>query len=118
MALSELRRALERANEIEITVTGRRSGREFSHPVWFVVEDGTLYLLPVSGSETEWYRNVLTTPTIVLAAEGAQGSAEASPLTDAAKVADVVERFRAKYGAREVENGYSKLDVAVEVPLD
>ena len=38
-------------------------------------------------------------------------------LTDARRVRDVVEKFRAKYGADEVEKYYSKLDVAVEVML-
>jgi hypothetical protein len=32
-------------------------------------------------------------------------------------VHDVVERFRAKYGSGEVKKYYSKLDVAVKVPL-
>ena len=29
-----------------ITVTGRKSGRVISNPVWFVLEDDKLYLLP------------------------------------------------------------------------
>jgi hypothetical protein len=32
-------------------------------------------------------------------------------------VRDVVEKFRQKYGAGEVSKYYSKLDVAVDVPL-
>jgi hypothetical protein len=48
---------LSRLNEITITVTGRKSGRPISIPVWFVLEDAKLYLLPVSGSDTEWYKN-------------------------------------------------------------
>jgi hypothetical protein len=32
-------------------------------------------------------------------------------------VNDVVEKFRAKYGADDVERYYPKHDVAVEVPL-
>jgi len=38
-------------------------------------------------------------------------------LTDPARVPDVVEKFRAKYGADEVAKYYQKFDVAVAVPL-
>jgi hypothetical protein len=50
---------LSTANEIDLTVKGRKSGQEISRPVWFVHEDDKLYLLPVQGSDTNWYRNVL-----------------------------------------------------------
>ena len=44
-------------NTIEITTTGRTSGREISHPVWFVRQGTKLYLLPtgdrtVTGTRT------------------------------------------------------------------
>jgi hypothetical protein len=38
---------LSRSREIIITVTGRKSGRAISIPVWFVWKAGKLYLLPV-----------------------------------------------------------------------
>jgi len=53
---------LSRDREITITVTGRKSGRTISLPIWFVWDDGKLYLLPVKGSDTQWYKNVLRTP--------------------------------------------------------
>jgi chorismate mutase len=37
----------------------------------------------------------------------------AIPITDAAQVSAVVEKFRAKYGANDVKKYYSKFDVAV-----
>jgi deazaflavin-dependent oxidoreductase (nitroreductase family) len=113
MALPQLKRALE---EVEITVTGRRSGRDRSLLVWFVQEDDKLYLLPLKGTDTEWYRNVLKTPTMRLASGGAEATATATPTTDPAKVSDVVEKFRAKHGD-DVARYYEKFDAAVEVPL-
>jgi hypothetical protein len=50
---------LSTANEIDLTVKGRKSGQDISRPVWFVHKDDKLYLLPVQGSDTNWYRNVL-----------------------------------------------------------
>ena len=117
MADEEFKKALETSPEIELTVTGRTSGREISNPVWFVREGEKLYLVPVRGSDADWYKNVLKTPTIRLAAGGAQLSASASPISDAAKVDQVLDMFRAKYGAQDVEAYYPKQDVAVEVPL-
>ena len=38
---------------------------------------------------------------------------QAVPITDAAQVSSVVEKFRAKYGAGDVKKYYSKFDVAV-----
>jgi deazaflavin-dependent oxidoreductase (nitroreductase family) len=117
MAPADLRGALQGTAEIEITVTGRRSGREISNPVWFVQEGDKLYLLPVSGSDSDWYGNVVKTPTIRIAAGGAEASARATPITDEPSVSDVVQKFAAKYGAGDVERYYPKRDVAVEVPL-
>jgi hypothetical protein len=53
MAHAELKAALQTASEIELTVTGRRSGRDISNPVWFVQEGDKLYLIPVGGSESD-----------------------------------------------------------------
>ena len=109
--------ALEASREIEVTVTGRTSGREISNPVWFVRDGEKLYLVPVRGLDADWYKNVLKTPTIRLAAGGAQLSASASPISDAATVNQVLDKFRDKYGAQDVEAYYPKQNVAVEVPL-
>ena len=104
---------LSRSSEITISVTGRKSGRTISRPVWFVLEHDKLYLLPVEGSDTQWYQNVLKNPAIRIDANGAKGEFRAAPVTDAGQVSSVVEKFRAKYGAGDVTKYYSKFDVAV-----
>jgi hypothetical protein len=71
MASEEFRKALERSREVKITVTGRKSGREISLPVWFASDREELYLVPVTGSDSAWYKNVLKAPSIRLAAAGA-----------------------------------------------
>jgi hypothetical protein len=48
----------------QISVTGRKWGRTISIPVWSVLEGDTLYLLPVQGSDTQWYKNVLKNSSI------------------------------------------------------
>ena len=108
-----LRDRLSRYREINITVTGRKSGRAISIPVWFVLENDKLYLLPVQGSDTQWYRNVRKNPIVRIDARGAQAEVKVALITDAVQVSSVVEKFRAKYGAKDVKKYYSKIDVAV-----
>ena len=104
---------LARSNEITISVTGRKSGRTISNPIWFVWNDGALYLLPVKGSDTQWYKNVLKSPVIRLKAGTTEAGSHAVPITDSKQVASVVNKFRAKYGETDVKKYYSKFDVAV-----
>lgn len=108
-----LKDRLSRYREINLTVTGRKSGRAISIPVWFVLEDDKLHLLPVQGSDTQWYKNVLNNSTIRIDARGAEAEVKVLPVTDATEVSSVVEKFRAKYGINDVKKYYSKFDVAV-----
>jgi deazaflavin-dependent oxidoreductase (nitroreductase family) len=94
-------------------VIGRKSGRTISVPVWFVLEGDKLHLLPVQGSESQWYKNVLKNPKIQIDARGAEAELKAVPITDAKQVSSVVEKFRKKYGAGDVKKYYSKFDVAI-----
>src|SRR5580693_3471799 len=108
-----LKDRLTRYRQIEISVIGRRSGRTISIPVWFVLEGEKLYLLPVQGSDTQWYKNVLKNPSIRIDARGAEAKLQAVRITDAKGVSSVVKKFRDKYGASDVKKYYSKFDVTV-----
>src|SRR2546429_620269 len=90
---------LSRSREIIITVTGRKSGRAISIPVWFVLKAGKLYLLCGISDRTS---NQCAEATLI-----------ASPITDSAQVSSVIGNFRAKYGAGDVKKYYAKFDVAV-----
>ena len=113
-----LKDRLSRDRQVEISVIGRKSGRTISVPVWFVVEGEKLYLLPVQGSDTQWYRNVLANPSIRIDARGVGAEFRATPVTDAKAVKSVIEKFRDKYTAKDVKKYYSKFDVAVRVEPD
>jgi deazaflavin-dependent oxidoreductase (nitroreductase family) len=109
----DLATRLARSQEINITVIGRKSGRTISNPVWFVLEEDNLYLLPVHGSDTQWYKNALKNPSLEIEAGGTKAEFKAIPITDGKQVTSVVEKFRKKYGASDVKKYYAKLDVAV-----
>ena len=109
--------AAEALEEVELGTVGRITGRQTSHPVWFVRRDDTLLLLPITGSDSNWYKNIVASPTIHLAADGAELNTEGTPITDPGRVRSVVDDFRAKYGADQVARSYQKQDVAVQVSL-
>jgi deazaflavin-dependent oxidoreductase (nitroreductase family) len=109
----DLTARLSRSQEINISVIGRKSGRTISMPVWFVWEDEKLYLLPVYGSDTQWYKNVLKNPSIRIKAGGTEVEVQTVLVKDAKQVKSIIEKFRAKYGASDVKKYYSKLDVAI-----
>jgi deazaflavin-dependent oxidoreductase (nitroreductase family) len=112
-----LRDRLERYREIRLSVIGRKSGRWISRPVWFVAEGDKLYLLPVQGSDTQWYKNVLRNPRIRISARGAEAEFKATMVKDPKVVAAIVDKFREKYGKADIKRYYSKFDVAVVVNL-
>ena len=112
-----LKGRLSRSREIIITVTGRKSGRAISIPVWFVLDGNKLDLLPVGGSDTQWYKNVLKNPSIQIEAGGAKAEVKVTPITDPKQVSSIVEKFRAKYGPSDVKKYYSKFDVALLADL-
>jgi deazaflavin-dependent oxidoreductase (nitroreductase family) len=113
-----LKDRLARYRQINLSVIGRRSGKTITNPLWFVAEEEKLYLLPVHGSDTQWYRNVLNNPQIRIDARGAEAKLKAKPVTKSDAVKSVIEKFREKYGEGDVKKYYSKFDVAVVAALD
>ncbi len=80
-------------------------------------EEKKLYLLPVQGSDTQWYKNLLRHREIGVSTRGVEAEFHTDPVTDPESVASIVEKFRVKYGAKDVKKYYSKFDVAVVVEL-
>ncbi len=115
--MENLKDRLSRYRQIKLSVIGRKSGKTISVPVWFVLEGDKLYLLPVRGSDTQWYQNVLKNPQIRIDARGAEAELRAQPITESKMVKSVIEKFREKYGAGDVKKYYSKFDVAVVAAL-
>jgi hypothetical protein len=117
VASADFESALNGTSEVDLTVTGRNSGREISRPVWFVRQGQRVFLLPVTGSRSQWYKNLLRAPGLALGAGGIEYHATANFITDPAKVSAVIDDFRTRYGAGDVTKYYADPDVAVEVPL-
>lgn len=117
MAEDDFAKALKRRREISITVTGRRTGRAVTIPVWFISDESAIWLLPVSGSDTQWYRNLEKDRAIAIQAGDARRDLRARLLKEEQAVSTVIEQFREKYSPEEIKRYYTRLDVAVQVPL-
>jgi deazaflavin-dependent oxidoreductase (nitroreductase family) len=113
-----LKERLSRYRQIKLSVTGRKSGETISMPVWFVLEEDKLYLLPLRGSDTQWYRNVLKNPSIRIDARSAEAKLRARPITDSKAVKPVIEKFREKYGAKDWKKALFEIRLAVVVELE
>ena len=94
MAEDAFTQALKKRRQISITVIGRRTGRSIKIPVWFVFEENTLWLLPVYGSRTQWYRNLQKNRAITIQAGRERRDLRARLLENAPAVRKVIQRFR------------------------
>jgi len=111
-------RLLKNRRQISISVIGRRTGRTITLIVWFVSADDALWLLPVYGSRTQWYRNLLVNPTITIKLGSERRTLRARTLKAAGTVRSVIRRFREKYTPEIIARLYpGPLDVAVKARL-
>jgi hypothetical protein len=117
MPEDDLHERLNKVYEIILSVKGRKSGKDIPRPVWFVYESNTLYLLPVQGSDTNWYKNMLVDPTLKISINNREMAVKSKTITEKKRVDDIVKKFKSKYGEGDVKKYYPKVDVAVKVPL-
>jgi len=117
MKSSNFQKALVNEIELRITVKGRRTGKTYTTPVWFVHKGNKIFLLPVGGSDTNWYKNILADPSMTLTVGGKSIKVKAKPTNEKDLVKKTIEIFKAKYGADEIKKWYTKMDVSVEISL-
>jgi hypothetical protein len=117
MSKDDLHQKLNMTSEITLSVKGRKSGKDIPRPVWFAYEGNTLYLLPVQGSDTNWYKNMLAGSNLNISVNGAKVPARGKPITNGNAVNEIITKFKSRYGEGNVKKHYTKFDIAVEVPL-
>ena len=111
-------KTLRQSNEVKITVTGRKTGRKFSTPVWFVLEgEEKVILVPTKGSDNNWFKNLVKNPLIELSVGGIAFPSRATLVRDSNRVKKVIDQLRAKYESMWSESYYTKREVYVEIPL-
>ena len=98
--LPEVTSALTRIKDgsnIEITTTGRKSGKPHTRPIWYVVDDGKILVQSGQDGKTDWYQNVKKTPAVTLKADRYTFRARARLMTDPKDVERVRALFLDKY---------------------
>ena len=101
-----------------LTTTGRRSGTPHRIEIWFALAGGTVYLLSGGGERSDWVRNLVSSPEVVLEIGGEQRIANARVVTDPVEDARarriVVEKYRPRYRG-DLENwGRTSLPIAID----
>jgi deazaflavin-dependent oxidoreductase (nitroreductase family) len=116
MVDDEFGRLLQGRRQISIKVIGRRTGQTITLPVWFVTQEDALYLLPVRGSETQWYRNMLANPSMTIQMGKQRETFRATALRGTQSVRRVIQWFRDKYTPEVIARLYpGPLNVAVKI---
>jgi deazaflavin-dependent oxidoreductase (nitroreductase family) len=80
-----------------VTTTGRVSGRPHRIEIWFVYDDGRLYLMSGGGDRSDWVRNLRRDPAVRLEVGAFDGRATAEVLDDAGEDSPVRHLMAAKY---------------------
>jgi deazaflavin-dependent oxidoreductase (nitroreductase family) len=91
------------ANEstVEITTTGRKSGKAHTKPIWFVYDQGHLYLQSGKGGKSDWYQNLKKNPQMTLKIGTVTFQGKAKFIDDQNETERIHGLFSAKYiGAR------------------
>lgn len=92
------------ANEstLEITTIGRKSGQPRTKPIWFVYDQGALYIQSGKDGKTQWYRNLQKNPQLQLKIGQLVLTGKAQFVTDTAETERVHDLFRSKYPVARV----------------
>jgi deazaflavin-dependent oxidoreductase (nitroreductase family) len=100
-----LERALERDRTIDITTTGRRSGRPRRIEIWFHNLDGRIFITGLPGRR-DWYANVVANPEFMFhlkQSAHADLPARARPITDEADRREVLAEVLRRLGRNELD---------------
>jgi deazaflavin-dependent oxidoreductase (nitroreductase family) len=96
VSADDLRR-IEDQSTVELTTIGRKSGQPRGVTIWFVHDQGSLYVQAGKDGKTDWYRNLLAKPEATLRFEGLTVRGLAKAVDDAAETQRIHGLFSGKY---------------------
>lgn len=93
---ADLEKVADQSN-VEITTIGRKSGKPHTKPIWFVYDQGHLYLQSGGEGRTDWYLNLKKNPQITLKIDTLTFTGKAKFIDDPKETERIHELFRSKY---------------------
>ena len=103
-------RLLLESKELDLTTTGRKTGRPRTVELWFVYEDGVVWFMTArdrNGPTSHWARNLQANLEASLKIGRTVFRAKATKVEDTeARIAILMGAYRAKYGETTVHQFY------------
>lgn len=116
---ARIRQALETDRTIDITTTGRTTGRPHRIEMWFHNLDGQLYLTGTPGTRG-WHANLLAHPAFTFHLKGtvrADLRARATPILDLARRRTILSRLLDRLGHAAELDAWVRESPLVEVEI-
>ena len=79
-----------------LSTTGRRSGRARVTPLTYEELDGTFLVASARGTASDWFRNILRNPAVVVRVGRRRFVGQAEVITDQGRIADYLQRRMAR----------------------
>jgi deazaflavin-dependent oxidoreductase (nitroreductase family) len=102
-----------------LTTSGRRSGRPHRVEIWFALGQDAVYLLSGGGDGSDWVRNLILSPDVILEIGDDNRKGTARIVTDADEDALarrlLLEKYRPRYRGDLREWGRTSLPVAIDL---
>ena len=114
-----VQRALERDRTIDITTTGRNSGRPRRKEIWFHNIEGRIYITGTPGSR-DWYANLVADPRFTFHLKQsvqADLAARATSIMDRDQRRAIISRIHQKIGGQRDLEAWVEGSPLVEVEL-
>lgn len=105
-----------------LTTRGRVSGRPHRIEIWFAARDDVVYLLSGGGDRSDWVRNLVTDPAVIVEVGGLQVEGTARILgrgsdEDRRARDSVFDKYQPAYGGDLTSWRESSLAVAIDLSI-
>jgi deazaflavin-dependent oxidoreductase (nitroreductase family) len=117
---AQIEQALRTDTLIDITTTGRKSGRQTRVEIVFHYLDGKLYISGLPGKR-DWYANMVANPAFVFHLKQSMQAdipAKATPITDEAMRRQILTKVVAKWNRQAELEAFVQSSPLVEVTLE
>ena len=111
-------RPLGDLDHCHLTTTGRHTGSPHRIEIWFAIGGGNVFILSGGGDHSDWVRNLMISPEVVLEIGDVKRTTKARVVTDPAEDAKarrlLADKYKPRYRGDLTEWGQTSLPVAID----